>query len=69
MAIGANCVSPRDVESILTRLNTVNHWSKFPGVLNYKVPIYKIIKNEMFLKSFFASKRLLRGSEKGGTVF
>ena len=65
MAIGANWVSPGDVESILTRLNTVNHWSKFPGVLNYKVPIYKILKNEMFLKSFFASKKL-RGSEKGG---
>jgi len=45
LAIGANCVSPRDVESILTRLNTVNHWSKFPGVLNYKKVPYVVYPN------------------------
>ena len=39
VAVGANCVRPKDVTAILTCYNRVNHWKAWPNILHYdKVP-------------------------------
>ena len=44
-AVGANCVHPRDVETILKQFNKSNHWSNFPEVLNYQKVPYVVYPN------------------------
>jgi len=45
LAVGANCVHPKDVETILQQFNKVNHWSKWPSVLNYEKVPYVVYPN------------------------
>ena len=44
-AVGANCVHPNDVVSILRTFNKVNHWSEWPSILNYKKVPYVVYPN------------------------
>jgi hypothetical protein len=45
MAVGVNCVNPKDVTSLLTMMNTVNHWSAWPNVFNYEKVPYVVYPN------------------------
>ena len=45
LAVGANCVHPRDVETILRQFNKANHWSKWPSILNYEKVPYVVYPN------------------------
>ena len=45
MAVGVNCVNPKDVTSLLTLMNTVNHWSAWPNVFNYEKVPYVVYPN------------------------
>jgi S-methylmethionine-dependent homocysteine/selenocysteine methylase len=45
MAVGVNCVNPKDVTSLLKLMNTVNHWSAWPNVFNYEKVPYVVYPN------------------------
>jgi hypothetical protein len=45
MAVGVNCVNPKDVTSLLNLMNTVNHWSAWPNVFNYEKVPYVVYPN------------------------
>ena len=45
IAVGANCVNPRDVSEILTRFNNVNNWKEWPDVLHYNKMPYIVYPN------------------------
>jgi S-methylmethionine-dependent homocysteine/selenocysteine methylase len=40
-----NCVNPKDVTSLLTLFNSVNHWSAWPNVFNYEKVPYVVYPN------------------------
>ena len=45
MAVGVNCVNPLDVTSLLTLMNSVNHWSAWPSVFEYQKVPYVVYPN------------------------
>jgi len=45
VAVGANCVNPKDVSEILTRFNSVNNWKCWPDVFHYKKVPYIVYPN------------------------
>lgn len=45
VAVGVNCVDPKDVTSLLTLMNTVNHWSAWPNALSFEKVPYVVYPN------------------------